>query len=67
MIYVYVLNINRKPVLHVAGEATNYQAAHWLSMVSTAVFSQAPGLSWIEVYLISPDFISHDTRKHDMV
>ena len=52
--------IDSRPVLHVVDEATNYQAARWLSNVSADAIWQALRLCWIDVYVGPPDIITHD-------
>ena len=62
-IYVDVLYINGRPVLHVVDEATNYQAARWLPNVAADTIWQALRLCWIDVYVGPPDVIAHDAGK----
>lgn len=65
-VYENIFYIDRKSVLHVADEATNYQAARWLQTVSTKPLWEALRLCWIDVYLGPPDVIAHDAGKNFM-
>ena len=62
-IYVDVLYIDSRPVLHVVDEATNFQAARWLPNVAADIIWQALRLCWIDVYVGPPDVIAHDAGK----
>lgn len=63
-IYVDVMHLEGKPVLHVVDEATRYQAARWLPDVGADTVWNALRLCWIDVYIGPPDVITHDAAKY---
>ena len=63
-IYVDVVYIDHKPVLHVIDEATRYQAARWLKDISAKHTWDALRMCWIDTYIGPPDRITHDAGKN---
>lgn len=63
-IYVNLLWIDKKTILHVVDESTRYQAARWVPTVSAEALWKALYLCWIDVYMGPPDVIAHNTRKN---
>lgn len=66
VVYIDIVTIDKKPVLHVVDEATRYQAAKWLRNYSTNEVWRALRMSWIDVYLGPPDVLAHDAGKQLM-
>lgn len=62
-IYVDIMTLERKPVLHIVDEATRYQAARWLPSVSSASIWRALRLAWIDTYLGPPNVIGTDASN----
>ncbi len=52
--------IDGDPILHVINEATRFQAARWLNNMSTKPTWDTLRLYWIDVYIGTPDLITHD-------
>ena len=65
-IYVDILYIDGRPMLHVVDEATNYQAARWLRSGTAEALWKALRLAWVDVYVGPPDIIAHDAGKNFM-
>ena len=64
IIYADICHIDDKPVLHVVDEATDYQAARWLTKMTAEAVWQALRICWIDAYLGPPDIIAHDAGKN---
>lgn len=65
-VYADIFYIDGQPILHVVDEATRFQAARWLSRVTSESIWQALRRCWIDVYLGPPDVIAHDAGKNFM-
>ena len=63
-VIVDIMYIDNSPIFHVVDEATRFQAAKWLSNVSTKHTWDTLRLCWIDVYLGPPDYILHDAGKN---
>ena len=63
-ILVDIMYIDGSPILHVVDEATRLQAAGWLNNVSAKNTWETLRLCWIDVYIGSPDFITHDAGSN---
>ncbi|KAI0995357.1 hypothetical protein K3495_g12825 [Podosphaera aphanis] len=63
-IFVDVLFIEGKPVLHIVDEATRFQAAQFLKGQTTQDIWNALRQSLIDVYVGPPDLIVHDAGKN---
>jgi hypothetical protein len=59
-IIVDVMYIDGSPILHVADEATRFQAARWLNNMTAQTTWDTLRLCWIDVYVGPPDIIIHD-------
>ncbi len=62
-IYIDVFFIDKAPILHVVDEATRYQAARFLDRVNASAMWNALRLCWIDVFLGTPDVITHDAAN----
>lgn len=56
---MYIDNNGNKPILHKV-EATRFQAARWLTDISSQTVWNTLRSCWIDTYLGPPDVISHD-------
>ncbi|KAI0996015.1 hypothetical protein K3495_g12165 [Podosphaera aphanis] len=63
-IYIDIMYIDSKPVLHVVDEATRFQAARWLTNMSIQSTWDALRLCWIDVYVGPPNCITHDAGSN---
>lgn len=63
-IYVDIMYIDNRPVLHIIDEATRFQAARFLRDISTKTTWDALRLCWIDTYIGPPDLITHDAGKN---
>jgi hypothetical protein len=63
-IIVDVMYIESRTVLHIIDEATRYNAARWLSNLSTKTTWDTLRMMWIDSYLGPPDFIVTDAGKN---
>lgn len=63
IVFVDIFYIIKKPVLHVVEEATRYQAAWWLPNVTAESVWRSLRLCWIDIYIGTPDIITHDAGK----
>jgi hypothetical protein len=59
-IFVDVLYLSNRPVLHVVDAATAYNAARFLTSMTTEETWKTLKLCWIDTYLGPPDQITHD-------
>lgn len=59
-VYADIFHIDGKPVLHLVGEATNFQSAKWLEDMTSNTPRITLRMCWIEVYLDTSDEIAHD-------
>lgn len=50
-IYVYMMFVHKKPLLHVVCEATRYQVEKWLPLASAEELWRVFRLCWVDVYL----------------
>lgn len=60
---VDIFYIHKKAVLQVVDELIRYEAVRLLSDLSAETIWRALRVSWIDVYLRSPNVITHDARK----
>ena len=58
--HTIIMYIDGSPVLHVADEATRFQAARWLNNISAQTTWDALRNCWIDVYVGPPDLVVHD-------
>src|SRR6266516_285391 len=63
-IFVDIMYIDGKPILHVIDEATRFQAARWLQNISAKHTWDVLRLCWIDTYIGPPDCIIHDAGKN---
>ena len=63
-IYVDIMYLDSKPVLHVIDEATRFAAARFLKDISAKHTWETLRLCWIDTYLGPPDFVVHDAGKN---
>lgn len=62
-IYVDIMTLEKKPVLHIVDEASRYQATKWLPTVSSAAIWRSLRLAWIDAFLGPPDLIVTDAAN----
>lgn len=62
-VFVDIFNIDKKPIIHVVDESTRYQAASSLPNVTADAVWRAMRLCWVNVYLGTPDIVTHDGGK----
>ena len=65
-VYIDIMYVDNKPILHVVCEATRYQAARWLKKVSAEEVWKAFKFCWIDCYLGPPDLVVHDSGTNFM-
>lgn len=65
-VYVDMMYLEKKPLLHVVCEATMYQAARWLPRTTAEELWRAFRLCWVDVYLGPPDLVVHDAGTNLM-
>lgn len=65
-VYADIFYIDKKPILHVADEATYLQSARCLKDMKVETLWMALRMCWIDVYLGPPDIIAHDAGKNFM-
>lgn len=56
-VFVDILYIDKKPILHVVDESARYQAAQWIPNVSAISVWCAMRLCWIDVYVAPPTLL----------
>lgn len=65
-VFVDIFYIEKKPILRVIDKSTRYLAARWLLNVTADTVWLALRMCWIDVYLGSPDVVTHDAGKQFM-
>lgn len=63
-IYVDIMYIEGKPLLHIVDEGTRYQNGKWLDNISARHTWERLQECWINTYLGPPDMIVHDAGKN---
>lgn len=63
-IYIDIMHIDNRPVLHVIDEATRYQAARWLKEQTSKHIWNVLRMCWIDTYIGPPDRIVHDAGRN---
>ncbi|KHJ30810.1 hypothetical protein EV44_g3573 [Erysiphe necator] len=63
-ILVDIMFIDNSPILHIIDEATRYQAAQWLSNMTSEHVWDTLCYAWINTYLGPPDYIITDAGKN---
>lgn len=66
VVYLDMMYIANKPLLHVVCEATRYQAARWLVGTTADDIWRAFRLCWCDVYIGPPDLVVHDAGTNIM-
>ena len=65
-IYVDIMYIDGKPLLHIVDEGTRYQAGRWLDNISAKTVWEKLQECWMSTYLGPPDLLVHDAGKSFM-
>lgn len=62
-IYIDIISLDRKPVLHIVDETTRYQAEKFLTSVSSSSIWREIRLALIDTYLEPPNVIVTDASN----